>query len=158
MSINKVITVFLSTSVLITCCFQNLGATVIKNIYPEYLEDARLDRIYDYFSDKETIGPWAICRTHSDVKEGLYFIIILDHSINMLPKQTVIKINIISTENSEPITYNLTLQNISLKSKEIYAGLTGTDWPDENKNLLAWKVALISEDKIVLAERKSYLW
>ena len=57
---------------------------------------------------------------------------------------------------SQQIKIPLTHQNIS--GREVFIGLTGTDWPDSSVEPIAWSLALVDADEKIIAQTQSFLW
>lgn len=126
--------------------------------YPQFMEEQRFQRISEFIWGTENPGPYLIVRTQPDVRGGEYFIITLDKRVRALPTGTQIKLEVVRPDSNMPPAYTLEIPSERPNTRQIYVGITGTDWPDAKIRPLAWKISFISSEGIVIAQKQSYLW
>ncbi len=130
----------------------------IINAYPEFMEEKKFQRISEFIWGTEKPGPFLILRTQPDVRDGEYFVITLDKRVRALPDGTLIKLEVVRPDSDMPPAYTLEIPTDRPNTKQIYAGITGSDWPDADVRPLAWKISFINSAGKVIAQKQSYLW
>lgn len=135
-----------------------LSSVEIEEIKPRYIEQQAFVRIAEYMTGKENTGNRMIFRSDAEVRSGYYFILILDEEIKRLPSGTTITAEIYGPNTRELQSYLFTLPAQRPKTKEIFIGLTGADWPDRSGIPNAWRFTLKGPNGEVLGTRQSYLW
>ncbi len=135
-----------------------LTSVEIEEIKPRYIEEESFKRISEYLSGKEDTGDRVILRSDPAERAGFYFTLILDESIRKLPKGTVVVGEFFTPVSVEQQTHEFTLPNKRPRTKEIFVGLTGADWPQVGGVPAAWRFTIKDPNGNVLAEEKSYLW
>ena len=123
-----------------------------------YLEKESFLRISEYFDGKENTGNRLICRSKPDVRAGLYAILSLKESTRKLPQNLVARWQVISPQAPEPVDHRIAVPNDRPRGKDLFVGLTGSDWPDPKARPVAWKFTLETSDGKILLDRKSFLW
>ena len=61
-------------------------------------------------------------------------------------------------DSDMPPTYTLKIPSERPNTRQVYAGITGSDWPDADVRPLAWKISFINTEGKVIAQKQSYLW
>lgn len=135
-----------------------LSSVEIKEIKPRYMEEAQFKRISEYWSGSEKQGKRLILRSDPAVRDGYYFTLILDEKVRRLPKGTVILGEFYTPKSVELQTHEFKLPSKRPKTKEIFVGLTGEDWPQPGAVPGAWRFTIKDPNGAVLAARQSYLW
>jgi hypothetical protein len=135
-----------------------LSSVGIKEIKPRYMEETQFKRISEYWSGSEHQGNRLILRSDPAVRDGYYFTLILDEKIRRLPKGTVVVGEFYTPKSVELQTHEFMLPSKRPKTKEIFVGLTGEDWPTAGGVPGAWRFTIKDPNGAVLAERQSYLW
>ena len=123
-----------------------------------YLEKQAFLRVSEYFSGKENQGNRLICRSKPDSRAGLYIVLSLKESTSKLPNDLVVRWQVISPKSPDPVEHRIAVPNKRPRGKDLFVGLTGSDWPDSEARPVAWKFILETSDGKVLLVRKSYLW
>jgi hypothetical protein len=136
----------------------SLSSVEIKEIKPRYMEAAQFKRISEYWSGEEKQGKRIILRSDPAVRDGYYFTLILDEKIRRLPKGTVIVGEFYTPKSVDLQTHEFRLPSKRPKTREIFVGLTGEDWPTVGGVPGAWRFTIKDPNGAVLAERQSYLW
>ncbi len=133
-------------------------AIEILHVHSKYIEERDFQHIREYFSGEENTGRRIITRSESDARSGMYFIITLDRKSRQLALGSIIELQLIAPHEPDIRTFRLPFPENAPRSREIFAGITGHDWPDKDTPVLAWKITLYDTNKIALAQKESYLW
>ena len=133
-------------------------ALSIKQVYHEYKEGDDFRRITEYFTGRENQGRRVITRSQPSEYGGYYFVVITDKSINKLPPDSQIEVAVILPNAPEPEVYTLTIPQKQSRLCEVYAGITGSDWPDPLQMPIAWCIKVQDTQGNELARRHSFLW
>jgi hypothetical protein len=155
---------FLSTLafVFLTACTStpdpSLTSVEIKEIKPRYIDADQLTRVSEYFTGHENPGGRVFLRSTPEAKSGYYFTLILDEKVRRLPKGTTILGEFYTPDSVDLQSYEFTLPNRRPKTKEIFLGLTGEDWPDTGAVPAAWRFTIKGPNGNTLAQSQSYLW
>lgn len=137
---------------------QALTSVEIEEIKPRYMEEEQFKRIDEYLTGKENTGDRVILRSTPDERDGYYFTLVLDEKVRKLPKGTLIVGEFFTPSSVEKQTHEFTLPNKRPKTKEIFVGLTGAEWPEEGGTPAAWRFTIKDPNGNVLGEKQSYLW
>lgn len=137
---------------------QALTSVEIEEIKPRYMEEEQFKRISEYLSGKEHTGDRVIIRSTPEVRDGYYFTLILDEKVRKLPKGTIIVGEFFTPGSVEKQTHEFVVPNKRPKTKEIFVGLTGEDWPQRGGTPAAWRFTIKDPNGAVLGEEQSYLW
>lgn len=131
----------------------------IKEIKARYMVAEDFRRISEYLTGPEHQGRRVIIRTDNDERNGFYFTLILDKNLRKFPRGTVI-IGEFHTPNSlDPETHTFDLPNKLPRTKQVFVGLTGAEWPyDSTAVPAAWRFTIQDPNGNVLAVDESYLW
>ena len=153
---------------LLTCAFfaagcgstpdQPVRSVTIREIKPRPIETARFKRVSEYFTGAEHSGDRLILRSSPEVRTGYYFVLILDTPVRKLPEGAVIKGEFHGPGMKGAETHEFTLPSERPKTREIFVGLTGADWPSQEAVPAAWRFTISDADGNRLARARSYLW
>ncbi len=135
-----------------------IADVVIKTVHHQFLEENYFQRLSEFFTGKENRGRRAIVRTKADVRAGEYFIITLNQNVRNLPENSQIKLEIITGESIQEKQFLLHLPSGMPKTREIFAGITGSDWAQNETKILAWRLTLQDARGNTIAEKESFLW
>jgi len=135
-----------------------LTSIEIEEIKPRYIKEASFKRISSYLSGKEDFGNRVILSSDPSERTGFYFTLILSESIRRLPTGTVIEGEFFTPASVEQQKHEFSLPNKRPRTKEIFIGLTGADWPQNGGTPAAWRFSIKDPNGKVLAEKQSYLW
>lgn len=147
----------LSPLVLLFLCSLTLSALEIETAYPRYYEAGEIRTIGDYFGKGTASQRFRTVFPSSKADSGgQYFITRLGTAVgeNRIAQA---RITLFTTRAKEPETRTWDLSGHPL-SRWLYLGLTGGDWPDEEVLPLAWRIELLDDEGLLLAEWKSFLW
>lgn len=137
---------------------QVVASVSIQEIKPRYIPEENFMRIGEYLSGAENRGKRVILRSDPDVRDGFYFTLILDEKLHNLPRGSVISGEFYTPASKEVQTYDFPLPNNLPKTKEVFVGLTGADWPEPDGVPGAWRFTINDANGKQLAQKKSYLW
>lgn len=135
-----------------------ISSVEIKEIKPRYIPEENFMRISEYWSGAENTGNRVIIRTDPEVRDGFYFTLVLDEKVRALPRGTVITGEFYTPVSTDVQTHDFLLPNKLPKTREIFVGLTGADWPEEGGVPGAWRFTIKDANGKQLAQKKSYLW
>ena len=123
-----------------------------------YFSDRDFKRIPEFFTGKEFSGWKVYCRTNPKERGGFYFVVKVKGDLPELSTGSHWRLNWITSLDpaAQQIKVPLTHQNIS--DKEVFIGLTGTDWPDSSVEPIAWSLALVNAEEKIIAQTQSFLW
>ncbi len=135
-----------------------LTNVAILDIKPRYIEAEAFKRASEYLTGKENLGSRVIVRTDKSERAGYYFALILDEQVRDLPAGTYIKGEFYTPNSLDSQEHTFQLPSKLPKSKEIFVGLTGEDWPSQSATPAAWRFTILNSNGEVLGTKKSYLW
>ena len=133
-------------------------AVEIKSVQPRYIEEKEFQRIREYLTGEEFQGRRLILRTQPDKRSGLYFVLTLNRRATALPKDSQIRVDLVTTEDRKRKSFTLKIPHKRTGTREIFFGLTGSDWPARTIPTLAWRVSLIDSAKKIIHAKESFLW
>jgi hypothetical protein len=126
-----------------------ISSLEIKEIKPRYIPEENFKRIGEYWKGAENQGNRVILRTNPEIRDGFYFTLVLDEKLRRLPRGTVITGEFYTGVSKDLQTHEFRLPSGKLpKTREIFLGLTGADWPE----------AVRDANGKQLAQKQSYLW
>lgn len=134
-----------------------LNALEIKHVHYEEKTADDLTRISEHFTGEAGHPGRIVAQSQPDTRDGLYFILFLDAPLHTLPADASATIEILRDGQYEPQTYSMELGKAPQRGRELYLGLTGSDWPDGSNKPTAWRVSLSSGSEEIAA-RESFLW
>ena len=137
---------------------KTIDAVDIRNIRPRLIENHEFKRIGEYLSGKEVTGDRLILRSDPNSRSGCYFVLTLDEKVRRLAKGIKIRGEIYTGRSSDAQVFEMPLPNQRPKSKEVFFGLTGEDWPAGSGVPGAWRFSILSPSGEVMAQKQSYLW
>ena len=135
-----------------------LTSVNILDIKPRYIEAEAFKRAAEYLTGKENLGNRVIIRTDKSERAGYYFVLILDEDVRDLPAGSYIEGEFYTPKSLDAQEHTFQLPSKIPKSKEIFIGLTGEDWPNQSAIPAAWRFTIKNSNGEVLAMEKSYLW
>lgn len=130
----------------------------IKEIKPRYIAEENFKRISEYWSGAENLGNRVILRSDPEVREGFYFTLVLDEKVRDLPRGTIITGEFYTPVSTDLQTHEFRLPNKLPKTKEVFVGLTGADWPEPGGVPGAWRFTIKDANGKLLTQKQSYLW
>lgn len=135
-----------------------LTSVEIKEVKPRYIESDQLTRVSEYFTGQELTGDRVFLRSQPDVKRGYYFTLILDEKVRRLPRGTTVVGEFYSPNERDVQRYDFPLPNQRPRTKELFVGLTGDDWPNPDVVPAAWRFTIKGPNGNILGTSESYLW
>lgn len=130
----------------------------IEEIKPRYIPEVNFIRVREYLTGAENLGRRIILRSDPESRDGYYFTLILNQKARDLPRGTVIIGEFHTPFSTELQTYEFRIPNKLPKTKEVFVGLTGKDWPDSDRVPSAWRFTINDANGERLAQKQSYLW
>lgn len=137
---------------------RTITSVEIKEIKPRYMETEQFKRFSEYMNGAEHQGGRMILRTNPEERDGYYFTLIIDKKVRDLPKGTVVIGEFFTPQSVEAQIHEFTLPNKRPKTKEIFLGLTGEDWPQVGGVPGAWRFTIKNASGVTLGTKQSYLW
>lgn len=135
-----------------------VNSVEIKEIKPRYIPEENFKRIGEYWTGAENQGTRVILRSDPEVRSGFYFTLVLDEKLRRLPRGTIITGDFYTPVSPDPQSHDFALPNKLPKTKEVFVGLTGEDWPEPGGVPGAWRFTIKDANGKVLAQKQSYLW
>ena len=136
----------------------SVHAVEFRHLAIRYVEAKAFVRISEYFTGRENPGNRLLCRSRPNERAGLYFVLTLDEKSRKLPDGAVFVLEVIRPDDPETKLFRIPVPAKRPRGKEVFLGLTGEDWPDEEARPVAWRLRLLDAGGGTLAERKSFLW
>lgn len=137
---------------------QAVDSVTIREIKPRYIPEENFMRIGEYLSGAENKGKRVILRSDPEVRDGFYFTLILDEKLRDLPRGSIISGEFYTPASTEVQTHDFPLPNNLPKTREVFVGLTGADWPEPGGVPGAWRFTIKDANGKQLAQKQSYLW
>jgi len=138
---------------------QPVSSCEILEIKPRYIPESNFVRIGEFLSGAEKKGNRVILRSKPETRAGFYFTLVLDEKLRSLPRGSVITGEFFTPASKEIQTHDFVLpNNLPKKTREIFVGLTGADWPQSGGVPGAWRFTIRDANGNTLAQRTSYLW
>lgn len=132
------------------------NALTVDTAYTRYYEAGEIRPISQYFGGALTgQGFRTVLPSQAGEPTGQYFIAKLKDIDPVAPAQARITILLSNTKKLSTHTWDLDGKNLR---KWIYLGLTGSDWPSDDIQPMAWFVEFLDAEGNVLADWKSFLW
>ncbi len=130
----------------------------IKTVNHQFLAADSFQRLSEFFTGKENRGRRLIVRTQEGARAGQYFILTLNQNVRALPKNARLKLEIITSESTQEKEFLLPLPSSIPRTREIFAGITGSDWPQNEIKILAWRLTVQDDQGKFIADKESFLW
>lgn len=135
-----------------------VSSVEILEVKPRYIEEESFVRISEYWTGKENTGDRVILRSQVGERSGYYFTLVLDEAIRLLPQGTVIVGEFYTPNSTDVLSIDFKLPPKRPKTKEVFVGLTGDDWPDPDAVPSAWRFTIKDPNGKEMARLKSFLW
>lgn len=132
------------------------GAVEFVRIWPQWRKAESFVRISEYFGGEENTGRQTMLRSQSANRAGFYF---LTRTRNRDAAYAHAKfvLEIVTPDSPHAKTFEFSTK-VPEGSHVFNLGLTGTDWPNQKTQPVAWRLRLISADDVTLASQHSFLW
>ena len=141
---------------LVPCAALQAADVAFRRVWPEWLDSASFQSLYEYRTGREMTGKWTIMRSQPEHRSGLYFMTrVENHSGPMQGAAFVIRV--IAVGSVDTRVYRFPAE-IPAGSRLFELGLTGRDWAGPKVQPTAWEVELDDADGRVVARETSYLW
>ncbi|MDR0742487.1 MAG: hypothetical protein LBE98_03415 [Puniceicoccales bacterium] len=131
---------------------------MIQRVSIHQLGDDSFKTIGEYFGNKKEHSYFrCIARDDENIRAGTYFVVGLNKSITLLPREIFVKIYVITLLRDGVFSFKCKVpDHRHAFVSEIYCGITSM--PVDIKNIRAWKVELVDKDDKVLCSQHSYMW
>lgn len=152
---------FFRLAALIACltAYTALGAQPeIREVFPSYKNAESFKTLTSYFRAANRIDHRCVVRTQRDERSGFYFVIELAKRLKHLPEGAMVKLSVISPFAPTAQEYSFPIPPQTPNKREIFVGLTGSDWPDPRATPLAWKAEILDASGETLTAQQSFLW
>lgn len=126
----------------------------IERVWPTYRTAESFTRIVEFFGGKES-APELIVRSQPDTRDGYYFLTRFD--LKSAQPGALIALEYIVPGDDVPRVKFFSV-NLPKGSRAVFAGLTGSDWPDAKTQPTAWRLRLLGTNGGELARQQSFLW
>lgn len=139
----------------------NSKALEIETIRPKYMEHKDFISINEYLTGKETSKNRLIIRSKEATRSGLYLVLKLNDKIKNLPPDTNIICEIFMPGKLNPEIFEFPLPRVNKlpNNKDLFLGITGSDWPYGIEALpTAWKITFVDSNGTTIAEKSSQVW
>jgi hypothetical protein len=125
------------------------------DVEAKYLDSGYFKHFAEYFTGNEVQGDRLVLRSVLEERAGFYFVCAFDDA--PVAGQNI-QIEYIPQGSNKVKSYTFEIgQNPGLFT-DVFAGLTGKDWPGEEVPMMAWKISLLNRQGTLLAEKKSFAW
>lgn len=135
-------------------------AAVFKSVHTRHMEAGQFQYIGEFFSGKERADNRVLLRTDAEERAGLYFIAELMPRLLEIPPGASLVADVIRSDSNEIHTHTFPLPTEPARSRIIYLGLTGGDWPEGERRLrpVAWRLRLMDSNGAPVDTWSSFLW
>ncbi len=123
-----------------------------------YMDDAETRTIWEIFTGDELNYGQLTLRSQPSGRAGMYFFIMFGYDPDEIGLACKIELSVLSTDNPKTRTFTFTIPETHSVIRELRLGLTGSDWPDKNARVNAWRVRVKSPADKLLTEKQSWLW
>lgn len=127
----------------------------------QYRTEDSFKGIIETFTQKKFTGGRLFLRTNPDVREGVYFILSFDYSVNRIPAGSTVKVSYITNLDPKEQMVEWTIPTVEHSlafQNELYLGITGDKKYSSLTKLIAWKVDIINPDGQTIATKHSFAW
>lgn len=125
-------------------------------VWPGWRDADSFRRISEYFTGKENTGSQVMLRTHTEVRDGFYFLTRIKNADAAVAGAKFV-LHLITPEKPETKLYTFPVA-VPAGQTVFQLGLTGTDWAGPKVHPVAWKLELLTADDKLLASEQSFLW
>ncbi len=132
------------------------SALEIVRVFSGWRDASSFKRISEYFTGRENTGGQLVLRTHPEERAGYYFLVRFAGATAGAEVQ--VRLTVIRPTKPDGVVHTFQAR-LAGESPVLNLGLTGSDWPDQEADAVAWKLDVLSADGAqVLATATSYLW
>ncbi|MDR2863267.1 MAG: hypothetical protein LBV54_05275 [Puniceicoccales bacterium] len=130
----------------------------VSYVYVRWQGATDFKRISEYFTGREDTGGNLIVRTDPAIRAGLYFRVGMPFGFQ-LPEHAKAVLEYVCDDAHAVSKHTFDLPAMpGGPFAEILLGVTGKNWPDRKRKLVAWRITLTGENDTVIACRQSFLW
>ncbi len=137
-----------------------LSGMSIRDVLVEYREASSFIRISEYLTGRPAEPSIPTLRTAPDHLDGLYYLVVLDESLERLPEAVQVELSILTDGDPEPVRHEFSLPGGGGRKDRFLVGLTGEAWPSDPDAPYptAWRIRMMGLEGETLAEKRSFLW
>ena len=140
-------------------CASNLPAQVNISLRNKaYFTVRDFKRIPEFFTGKEFSGWKVYCRTNPADREGFYFVVKVTGDVPQSSADCHWLLEWITPLDPTAQQKKVSLPAQNILGKEVFIGLTGSDWPDPSVQPIAWSLSLVDSKEGILGKSQSFLW
>ena len=151
---SKLIVLLVHSFTLFLCAYANSD---LRSVSLRYYKTSDLTRLPEYFTGKEFTGSTLFIRS-KDNRDGLYFCFRIPVALVTSQEKCQVELSILRKGNSKNETFSFSLPTNFKDKKEIFLGLTGSDWLLANDRPIAWRLIIKNSSGSSLFSKKSFLW
>ena len=133
------------------------GDTEISYCFSNYITDAETRSIAEIFTGEEYTQGYLTMRTQPDKRAGRYFSFMVSGP-DEIPFGTTITLEVDSSKRLGVSKYVFTVPETHSLLREVKLGVTGSDWPDPEERVNAWKISIKNPYGLPVVEKESWLW
>ena len=133
------------------------GDTEISYCFSNYITDAETRSIAEIFTGEEYTQGYLTMRTQPDKRAGRYFSFMVSGP-DEIPFGTTITLEVDSSKRLGVSKYVFTVPETHSLLREVKLGITGSDWPDPEERVNAWKISIKNPYGLPVVEKESWLW
>lgn len=130
---------------------------MIASVVPRHMETAQFQYVGEFFTGREVADNRILARSQPEERTGQYFVVSLSERAAQLPPGAHARLEIIRSDSTEVRLHDFAIPRDPASAREIYLGLTGSDWPEASLRPVAWRVRFL-DGEAVIAEWPSFLW
>jgi hypothetical protein len=154
--------IFIVPSLLI-CLWINLASDLVGEFKLDvrsksFFSEQDFKRIPEFFTGLEFSGSKVYCRTNLGDREGFYFVVKVRGNIPKLTKGSHWLVNWVTSIDPAVQQVKIPVSDKNFSGKEVFIGLTGSDWLDSSVKPLAWSLCLVDANEQKIAQAQSFLW
>lgn len=128
----------------------------IQTAHTRYYDAQQIRPLGDYFGAQSSKqGFRTRVTTDANDPSGQYFILRLKGNFQDIADHA--QIEVLRSDKKTTTSYRLDLTEVR-KSRWLYLGLTGEDWPSETLQPVAWQILIRDKNEKIIATWKSFLW
>jgi hypothetical protein len=140
-------------------CASDLSAQVEISLRNKaYFTVRDFKRVPEFFTGKEFSGWKVYCRTNRADREGFYFVVKVTGDVPPSSADCHWLLEWITPLDLTAQQKKVSLPDQNISGKEVFIGLTGSDWPDPSVHPIAWSLSLVDSEEGILGKSQSFLW
>jgi hypothetical protein len=133
------------------------GTGPIASVTPRHMETAQFQYVGEFFTGREVADNRILVRSQPEERTGQYLVVTLSERAAQLPASTRARLEMIRSDSTEVRVHDFLIPRDPASAREIYLGLTGSDWPGADLRPVAWRLRFFDGERVI-AEWPSFLW